>query len=411
MSIRVLKYGGTSVTTPESRERIAKTAIRHKEEGHDVVVVVSAMGRSGDPYATDTLISLFKAQNENFRPRNLDFLMTCGEMISASLIANTIEKFGASAICMTGQQAGLITDDHFGDARVIRVEKEKMLRPLEDGKIIVLTGFQGVTETGWLTTLGRGGSDTTAAIVGVALDAESIEIFTDVDGIMTADPRIVGEARVLNAISYEECYQLALDGAKVVDHKAIDVVKRAGKTLIVRNTFNDAPGTVIGPESVIAKLGIEDDRDLITAITSKTGLVQVTVNMSLTSPENQIFLESLEQNKVSIDMINFFEDRKVFTIQTAKLPAVLEVLERLNLEHKFAQGCAKLTLVGHKIHGIPGVMRRIVMSLAKAGVEILQTSDSYTTIACLVHVEEVGKALNALHAEFGLSRDPEQPND
>ena len=201
MSIRVLKYGGTSVTTPESRERIAKTAIRHKEEGQDVVVVVSAMGRSGDPYATDTLISLFKAQNENYRPRNLDFLMNCGEMISASLIANTIEKFGASAICMTGQQAGLITDDHFGDARVIRVEKEKMLRPLEDGKIIVLTGFQGVTETGWLTTLGRGGSDTTAAVVGVALDAESIEIFTDVDGIMTADPRIVGEARVLNAIS------------------------------------------------------------------------------------------------------------------------------------------------------------------------------------------------------------------
>jgi aspartate kinase len=333
--------------------------------------------------------------------------MTCGEMISASLIANTIDRMGVPSICMTGQQAGLITDDHFGDAKVIRVEKERMLRQLEEGKIIVVTGFQGVTETGWLTTLGRGGSDTTAAVVGVALDADSIEIFTDVDGIMTADPRIVGGARVLNAISYEECYQLSLDGAKVVDHKAVDVVKRAGKTLIVRNTFNDAPGTIIGPVSYIAKLGLDDEHDIITAITSKSGLVQVTVSMSLTSPENAAFLESLEQNKVSIDMINFFEDRKVFTIQTSKLPQVLEILERLKLEHRFAQGCAKLTLVGHRIHGIPGVMRRIVMALSRAGVEILQTSDSYTTIACLVHVEEVHKALNALHAEFGLSRDSE----
>jgi aspartate kinase len=303
---------------------------------------------------------------------------------------------------MTGQQAGLITDDRFGNAKVIRVEKEKILRPLEDGKIVVLTGFQGVTETGWLTTLGRGGSDTTAAVIGVALDADSIEIFTDVDGIMTADPRVVGEARVLNAISYEECYQLALDGAKVVDHKAVDVVKRAGKTLVVRNTFSDAPGTIIGPESVIAGLGGE--RDLITAVTSMSGIVQVTVELEATNVKNADLLEALERSEVSIDLINFFEDRKVFTFHVDKEPVVIEIMDRLNLKYKLSEECSKLTLVGHRIHGIPGVMRRIMMALTKSGVEILQTSDSYTTIACLVHTSDIKNALNALHLEFGLGR-------
>lgn len=401
MSVKVLKYGGTSVASAESRIRIAKTATKLKEEGYDVVVVVSAMGRSGDPYATDTLIALAQPKVGADHSRNLDFLLNCGEMISAAMVATEVERLGYPVVCMTGQQAGLITDDRFGDARVIRVEKERMLRPLEDGKIIVLTGFQGVTETGWLTTLGRGGSDTTAAVVGVALDAESIEIFTDVDGVMTADPRVVEEARVLNAISYEECYQLAIDGARVVDHKAVDIVKRAGKTLVVRNTFRDVPGTVIGPESFIAGMGGE--HDLITAITSKSETVQVTVNIDASNANNVSLLEALEKAGVSIDLINFFEDRKVFTIQSDKLKIVINIMEILELNYKYEEACTKLTVVGRRIHGIPGVMRRIVMALAKSGIEILQTSDSYTTIACLVHTSDARKAINALHIEFGLS--------
>ena len=229
MEIVVQKYGGTSVTTHESRTRIAQNAIELKTQGKKPVIVVSAIGRNGDPYATDTLINFFKSANENYSSRNLDFLLNCGEMISAAVVANTIEGLGHKAIALTGHQAGMVTDADFGNANVAYVDTQKIIQQLEKDYIVVVTGFQGITAAGELTTLGRGGSDTTAAVLGVALDAECIEIYTDVDGVMTADPRIVKDAQVLRTISYEECYQLAIDGAKVVDHKAIDIAKKGNQ--------------------------------------------------------------------------------------------------------------------------------------------------------------------------------------
>lgn len=403
MEIVVQKYGGTSVTTHESRSRIAQNAIALKKQGKSPVIVVSAIGRNGDPYATDTLINFFKSANEKYSEHNLDFMLNCGEMISAAVVANTIEAAGHKAIAMTGHQAGLITDNHFGNANVIQVKKEKIEKLLKEDYILVVTGFQGMTEYGALTTLGRGGSDTTAAVLGVALDAECIEIYTDVDGVMTADPRIVKDAQVLRTISYEECYQLAIDGAKVVDHKAIDIAKKGNKPLIIKNTFSDSEGTIIGREEG-AVSGSEDVERIVTAVTSKNNITQVLVMASGEDHIARHLLNELDAHKVSIDLINFFEDRKVFTIPSDKSDEVVGILEKLRLEYKITPNCSKVTVVGNKIHGVPGVMKRLVFAIANADVEILQSSDSYSTISCLIKSDHVKEVLLALHEEFGLSQ-------
>lgn len=402
MEIVVQKYGGTSVTTPESRDRIAKNAIALKEQGKSPVIVVSAIGRNGDPYATDTLINFFKSANEKYSDQNLDFILNCGEMISAAVVANTIEGLGHKALALTGFQAGLVTDEHFGNANVQTVKKERLERLLEDNTIVVVTGFQGVTEKGQLTTLGRGGSDTTAAILGVALDAECIEIYTDVDGVMTADPRMVKDAQVLRTISYEECYQMALDGAKVVDHKAIDIAKKGNKPLIIKNTFSNSPGTIIGRERSSFSSAAKTER-IVTAVTSKNNITQVLVYTDPGETSGKQLLKELEAHKVSIDLINFFEDRKVFTIPSDKSDDVVGILEKLRLQYKITPDCSKVTVVGNKIHGVPGVMKRLVFALANADIEILQSSDSYSTISCLIKSERVREALMALHTEFNLS--------
>ena len=400
MEIVVQKYGGTSVTTHESRTRIAQNAIELKTQGKKPVIVVSAIGRNGDPYATDTLINFFKSANENYSSRNLDFLLNCGEMISAAVVANTIEGLGHKAIALTGHQAGMVTDADFGNANVAYVDTQKIIQQLEKDYIVVVTGFQGITAAGELTTLGRGGSDTTAAVLGVALDAECIEIYTDVDGVMTADPRIVKSAQVLKTISYEECYQMAIDGAKVVDHKAIDIAKKGNKPLIIKNTFSDSVGTIIGREEGSVQGNSEH---VVTAVTSKNGITQVMVQSSSDDPVARQLLNELEAHHVSIDLINFFEDRKVFTISTEKSDDVVSILEKLRLKYKITSECSKVTVVGHKIHGVPGVMKRVVFSLAKANIDILQSSDSYSTISCLIKTEHVQAALMALHGEFGLN--------
>jgi aspartate kinase len=399
MKIVVQKYGGTSVTTHESRAVIAQNAMALKEQGFHPIIVVSAIGRNGDPYATDTLINFFKSANERYSPKNLDFLLNCGEMISAAIVANTIESFGAKAVAMTGHQAGMVTDIHFGNANVTHVKPKQILKQLEDDVIVVITGFQGMTSDGELTTLGRGGSDTTAAILGVELDAEYIEIYTDVDGVMTADPRIVEGAQVLQNISYEACYQMAVDGAKVVDHKAIDIAKRGNKPLIIKNTFSKSKGTFIGREE---DLDEEDRARAVTAVASKNDITQVLVFSSSDDPISRQLLSELEIHEISIDLINFFEDRKIFTVPSNQANEMVSILEKLRLNYKIMSECSKITVVGHNIHGAPGVMKRLVFALAREGIEILQSSDSYSTICCLIKSEHAPLAVKVLHAEFGL---------
>lgn len=402
MDIIVRKYGGTSVSTKESRNLIAQDAVELKRKGKYPVIVVSAIGRSGDPYATDTLISNLTNVSDKASSRELDMIMSCGEIISASIMATTIASKGEKSIALTGFQAGIITDDNYSSASVIEVDTSKIIEHLEKGEIVVVTGFQGISKSGDITTLGRGGSDNTAAILGSALKAESIEIYTDVDGVMTADPRIVADAKVLSNISYDEVYQMAIDGAKVVDHKAIEVAKDNGRILKIKNTFNKSEGTIISSSELVDKSKM--DKNLITAVTARRNVSQYTVNIDSKDEKNESLLVDMDKMNISIDLINFFDDRKVYTINTKDIEKMNEILKKLNLKYFIIENCSKIAVIGHRMNGIPGVMKRIVLALHKEKIEILQSSDSNTTIWCLVKSEDTKNAINILHTEFELSK-------
>ena len=402
MSIVVQKYGGTSVSSEASRAKIAENAIGLKHQGKAPVIVVSAMGRKGAPYATDTLIELFNVNGGNNTGANLDLMMSCGEAISSAVIANTIESLGHKCIALTGFQAGIVTDDNFNDANVLEVKPDLVHKYLELGYIVIITGFQGISEEGFITTLGRGGSDHTAAILGEALNAESIEIFTDVDGVMTADPRVVKNAKVLDRISYDEMYQMAVDGAKVVDFKAIAVAKRANKPLVIKNTFGSASGTIITNNHNVDLIEYNMN-SLFTAIASKNDIIQVAVDIHYDDDRNSTFLDAFETERVSMDIINFFEDRKVFTINGIDKKKAERILTALELSYDLIEDCSKISAIGHRIHGVPGVMKKLVLALSKEHIEILQTSDSHTTISCVIHRSHLEKALNVLHETFNLS--------
>ncbi|MCT4564114.1 MAG: aspartate kinase [Maledivibacter sp.] len=407
MDIVVQKFGGTSVATKDLRDRVAEKVIQAKSSGKFPVVVVSAIGRNGDPYATDTLLKLSNTVYSELSSRELDLLMSCGETISAVLMANTIKSKGYDAVALTGFQAGIVTDSNFGDAQVINVDPSNIINFLKEDKIIVITGFQGVTKSGDITTLGRGGSDTSAAIIGEALNAESVEIYTDVDGVMTADPRIVSEANVIDSLCYQEVYQMAKCGAKVIHPKAVEIAERANLTLKVKNTFNDTDGTIINHRRSFSRVKINRNhiKNLVTAVAHMNDIVQVIINISAEDKSNDFLLTELTEKRISIDMINFFDDRKVFTISKNDIGTIKDILDSYGLEYKLKTNCSKVTIIGYKIHGVPGVMARLARALSRENIRILQSTDSNTTISCLINSENLLDAVKILHQEFDLNKE------
>ncbi len=401
MEIVVQKYGGTSVRTEESRDMIIENVQIMLEKGKNVVLVVSAIGRNGAPYATDTLINMLKQIDGEPNKRELDLLLSCGETISSVVLANTLKRNNIDAVALTGYQAGILTNSNFGSATIININPERILSFLEEKKVVVVAGFQGIDTNGDVTTLGRGGSDTSAAALGEALNAELIEIYTDVDGIMTADPRIVETASVLDSVTYDEIYQMAVYGAKVVDHNAVAIAKRSGKPLVIKNTFTKAEGTVIADEEVLKKM-LKDCKKLITAITSYDNVYQVQIEVDGHANVSETLFNELEDHEIEMDMINFFEDRKIFTVKKDKVKDLTLILNKLNLKHTFSEECTKITVVGYKIHIVPGIIKRTVFALSKADIEILQSTDSNTTISFLVKKDYSKSAIKILHDEFEL---------
>ncbi len=249
MKIIVQKFGGTSVASPHTRELVVNKVKEAIGNGYSPVVVVSAMGRKGDPFATDTLINMLKSVNPSPEDHEMDLLMACGEIISSAVMAATLQEAGLKSKALTGGQAGMITDNEYGNAKIRKVEPDHLLQLIEQGIIPVICGFQGVTEDHKnITTLGRGGSDTSAAAFGVALKADKVEIYTDVDGVMTADPRVVKDAKIIKQISYDEIREMAHQGAKVIHPRAVEIVMRYGVPMVVKSTFSDAQGTLITKE-------------------------------------------------------------------------------------------------------------------------------------------------------------------
>jgi aspartate kinase len=408
LKIAVQKFGGTSLTTPELRARVGSIISDTISSDKQVVVVVSAIGRENDPYATDTLINLVKTINSEPLPREMDLIMSCGEIISGVLLTNQLAAMGIKTRFLTGEQAGIITNDNYGNANVLYVNPQNIRNYLEEGITPVVAGFQGVTENGEITTLGRGGSDTTASALGIALNAEIIDIFTDVEGIMTADPRIVNNARLLDAISYNEICQLARDGAKVVHPRAIEIAMQGNVPLRVRSTWSDSPGTLVSNQPYDSKNGLNIIKDrLITGISYTSRLTQIKIDGSKRKTMAQLELavfESLAHADISVDFINVQLDRLLFTVRSDQAGKTRDILENIDIESEMETQCAKVAIVGAAMTGIPGVMASVVAALHREGITILQSGDSYTNIWCLIKEEDLEKAVNALHEKFALGK-------
>ncbi|KRQ87001.1 Aspartokinase [Caloramator mitchellensis] len=393
MKLIVQKFGGTSVATQQRREIVADRIIEAIDRGYKPVVVVSAIGRKGDPYATDTLLSLINNGNCSINRREVDLLLSCGEIISAVVMAETMEKRGYKVRVLTGGQAGIITNNEYGNAEVLKVDTKNIMDLLYAGITPIVTGFQGMTKDGDFTTLGRGASDLTASILGESLKAECIEIYTDVDGIMTADPRIVPDAKVINRISYNEVFQLADQGAKVIHPRAVEYAMKGNIPLYIKNTLSNAPGTIISSSR-------ESKNKIITGITHLSNRSQISVFFD-DEDNNEIF-DILAENKISIDLINVFPTYKAFTIDTNDVPKVEELLKGLNVKYNIISNCSKIAVIGNGMKGVPGVMAKILRALNQNGIKILQTADSHSTIWCLVKEEDTFNAINVLHKAFEL---------
>lgn len=400
MKIIVQKFGGTSVQNEKIR-LMAFNHIKHAlKDGYKVVVVVSAIGRYGDPYATDTLLELIGAKNTKLTPREQDTLLSVGETISASVFTNMLKEADIKAEAFSGGQAGIITSNHHLNAKITEVDTCRLKTALKTLDVAVVAGFQGKAKNGDITTLGRGGSDTSAAALGVSLQADYIDIFTDVDGMMTADPRIVEHARSLPRVSYNEVSNMAYQGAKVIHPRAVEIAMTAKIPMRIRSTYLESTGTLV--TSVADELGHFDVKErMVTGVAHVTNLTQISVKTDTVKAQQQAF-KILADAGISLDFINILTDSVIFTVPEEKRLVVKLLLEKADLQTNVRENCAKVSIVGAGITGVPGVTAKIVGALSEKNIPILQSADSHTTIWVLVREEDLISAVNALHDVFCL---------
>lgn len=397
MRIVVMKFGGTSVASPESRGKIIEKVQATLRRGDSPVVVVSAMGRAPEPYATDTLLSLVKDYPQHRHLAELDQLMACGETISAVLLAHVLRSNAVASRAFDGRQAGVHTTDEPGNAKILNIDTTRLMALIAAGGVPVVTGFQGVDSKGDITTLGRGGSDTSAVALGAALRAHYVEIYTDVDGVMTADPRVYSEAEILQQINFEEIGELASEGAKVVHPRAVEMADEHGVPVWVKNTMNDRAGTYMA--RAVPRQAYERDK-VITGIAHMFGMVRVVMEVDERGAQAEL-LQRLAKEGVNLDLITISPSRLVVILPGEMFRQKGESsLKALGIPYEVTDKCAKLSLVGAGMRGTPGVMAQIMSCLHKADVTILHSSDSNITISLLVEEASVPTAVQALHRHF-----------
>lgn len=405
LKIIVQKFGGTSLKDEDGRKRAVGHIEKAVHDGYKVVAVVSAMGRNGDPYATDTLLGLVGGNTENITPREFDLLMSCGEQISSVVMSNQLNNEKIKATALSGAEAGFITSDEHMNAKIIDMKCQRVVSLLEHYDVVVVAGFQGKTKDGETTTLGRGGSDTSAAALGAALDAEWVDIFTDVEGVMTADPRIVSDARPLTNVTYNEICNLAYQGAKVIHPRAVEIAMQAKVPLRIRSTYSESLGTLVTSISKESQGRDVVDR-LITGIAHVPNVTQVKVTPRDGEYDFQsTVFKAMANEQISIDFFNISPSAIVYTISENKTDRAFEILTDLGYKPEINRDCAKVSAVGAAIAGVPGVTAKIVEALAQEGVQILQSADSHTTIWVLVKQDDLVKAVNALHRTFELEKE------
>lgn len=406
MRILVQKFGGTSLSTPEAREHAIKHIARAQKEGYALVVVVSAMGRRGEPYATDTLLGLVAANGGILAARERDFLMICGEMISAATLCAMLQSRGVEATALTGAQAGIETTEEYGNSRITNIRTDRIVSILKEGKIAVVTGFQGAAPNGDATTLGRGGSDTSATALGAALKAEYVDIFTDVEGVLTADPRLVEDAKPLERVTYTEICNMANNGAKVIHPRAVEVAMDADIPVRVRSTFSDGPGTLVAGHAALRRAqGGKIAERLITGIAHSMNVSQIRVSAAKGQYDLQLrVFKAMASHGISVDLINVNPSGVAYTVSDAEADRAIGLLRQLGYEPELVRDCAKVSVIGGGMNGVPGVMASIIEALTEEGVGILQSADSNTTIWVLVRSGDTAKAVNALHRRFQLHK-------
>ena len=404
-SLIVQKYGGSSVANPERIINVAKRVVRYKKEGHDVVVVVSALGDT-----TDELIELAYKVTDDPSEREMDMLISTGEQISCALLAMAVEKLGVPAISFTGAQVGIITDNSHTRARILNISAaDRIKEQLKEGRIVVVAGFQGMSIKKEITTLGRGGSDLPAVALASALGAKICEIDTDVDGVYTADPRIVKNAKKLSKISYEEMLELASLGAKVMQARSVEYGKRYDMPIHVRSSFSNAEGTIICKEAKsmekidVSGVALQKDEAKITIcdVPDKPGIAAI------------IFKE-LGVNNIVIDMIVQNVGRTgttdvSFTVLTEDLAKTMKVAKRVAKEIGAGEvvkdeNIAKISIVGIGMRSHAGIAARMFRALASKKINIEMISTSEIKISCVIGKKHAELALKVLHDEFDLKK-------
>jgi aspartate kinase len=400
--IVVMKFGGTSVADATCMKRVASRIVEARGEGHPVVAVVSARGDT-----TDELIEMAKEISENPPAREMDMLLSTGERISAALVAMAIHELGYDAISLTGSQAGIVTDTAHTKAKILDIRPHRILKALEENKVVLVAGFQGVSTDQDVTTLGRGGSDTTAVALAAALGAEACMIFTDVDGVYTTDPRVVPEARKLDFISNDEMLELTAGGAKVMMLRSIELARRFDVPLWVRSSFTNAPGTLIG----------QDDKNMEQAIISGVTYALDDAKVTVHDLPDQVGIaakvfSALARANVNVDVIiqNVSAHGAAdisFTAAESELPRVDKVLNGLQAEIGFSsfdldKDIAKVTLVGAGMKTYPGIAAKMFEVLAENGINIEMISTSSIKIGCVIRKALAQTAVRALHKAFKL---------
>jgi len=402
MRIVVQKFGGTSVADAKLRRHVIDRVRACIDQGARPVLVVSAMGRAPEPYATDTLIGLIDPGLGLPLARDLDLLMSCGETISSVLLAHALAGNGIPARALTGWQAGIITGDDHGEALIHHVERSGILNLLEEGIVPVVAGFQGISLKGEITTLGRGGSDTTAAALGAVLEAERVEIFTDTLGIMSFDPKTGLQPRVLERLSCPEVGEFANEGARVLHRRAVELASARRVPLVVRSGCVDHPGTMVVQED---ELGPLERERIVTGVSHIPDVRLIKISFGehphLSEARLAVF-EHLAQEGISLDLININEDRLYFIVKSSQGEVVTGILKRHGHPFQVMEDCAKLSITGVGMRGTPGVMARIQKVLVGSGVNVIHSTDSHITISCLIRQADLDKALTALRDGFDL---------
>ena len=404
MPLIVQKFGGTSVGDLERIANVARRVASRKEQGNDMVVVVSAM--AGE---TDRLINLAKKITPAPNERELDVLVSTGEQVTVALLAITLESMGYRAVTYCGWQVPIVTDDAYGAARIYDVPKEAMERDLAEGRIIIVAGFQGVDGKRNITTLGRGGSDTSAVAVAAALKADLCEIFTDVDGVYTTDPHITGKARKIGKIAYEEMLEMASLGAKVLYIRAVEFAMRYKVPLVVRSSFNDHEGTLVTEESS------DMEKESVRAVTCNTKEAKITISGVEDKPgvASRIF-SALADSHVVVDMIiqNSSAEGKTdisFTIPEVDLGKGLEICRGIEeyFQAENIHGCediAKVSIIGLGMRSYSGVAAKMFSALAREGINIEMISTSEIKISCVIRQKYAELAVRILHDVFELDK-------